>query len=276
MQPTASEFETALERVLRNDTKLVQNGIAMLCKHYYAEGHASSPEDLAKAIGKDVYTVANTQYGSFAHLLCDEMKFQPEEVGEEGNPRWTYVLATYPGKKNAKGHGLWVLRPHVVAALEALHLVRKRSDTTPMEDIVTGKPILDALSATSREQMILARVGQGAFRERLIGFWGGCAVTGCEMVELLVASHIKPWRECDYADALTATNGLLLLPNLDKAFDRGYVSFDDSGEIILSPRLQNADAAYLGIESGMTLRKTLNEEQRHYMLYHRTHIFLSI
>lgn len=273
MQPTESEFAAALQRVLLKDTQLVRNGLAMLCKHYYADEHASSAEDLAKAIDKDVYTVANTQYGSFAHLLCVELDFVPEESGKNGDTRWTYVLATYPGKTNAKGHGLWVLRPHVVAALEAMQLVRKQSHHSPMEDIAAAQPMLDTLPAKHREQMVLARIGQGTFRERLVSFWGGCSVTGCELVELLVASHIKPWRECDYADAVTATNGLLLQPNLDKAFDRGFISFHDSGEIILSKRLRAHDAALLGISSGMALRMALTDEQRQFMLHHRTHIF---
>ena len=49
---------------------------------------------------------------------------------------------------------------------------------------------------------------------------------------VLIASHIKPWKDSDENERLDIDNGLLLCPNHDKAFDRGYISFDDNGLII--------------------------------------------
>ena len=97
---------------------------------------------------------------------------------------------------------------------------------------------VSTLSETEREALIKARVGQGAFRSSLIARWKGCAVTGCTATEMLVASHIKPWSRCESpSERLGASNGLLLTPNLDKAFDRGFISFDDKFQMLITPKL---------------------------------------
>ena len=134
---------------------------------------------------------------------------------------------------------------------------------------------LDTLAEKDRAAMIRARLGQGEFRDKLVRFWGSCAVTGCATLQLLVASHVKPWRDCDVSDARDLSNGLLLTPNLDRAFDLGYISFQDTGEIILSSMLTTQSASDLGVSANMRLQKALLAEQQHFMQYHRSNILLS-
>src|SRR5262249_31488328 len=73
------------------------------------------------------------------------------------------------------------------------------------------------LSASDREAVIRARVDQGRFRQSLVDYWARCAVTGCEEIALLRASHIKPWAEASLPERLSLYNGLLLSPALDAA-----------------------------------------------------------
>ena len=80
----------------------------------------------------------------------------------------------------------------------------------------------------------LVRLNQCKFRKELIQYWGGCSVTGFTDEKLLIASHIKPWRNATDKEQLNPFNGLLLIPQLDYLFDKGYISFSDSGKIILS------------------------------------------
>src|SRR5690606_5811487 len=55
-------------------------------------------------------------------------------------------------------------------------------------------PACREVSETVRQQLVDARIGQGGFRRDLMAYWEGCcALTGCSVVEVLVASHIKPW-----------------------------------------------------------------------------------
>jgi 5-methylcytosine-specific restriction protein A len=93
-------------------------------------------------------------------------------------------------------------------------------------------------------------------------------VTGCAEVGLLRASHIKPWSEANLHERLSLYNGLLLSPALDAAFDCGYISFDDKGRILISPRLNGADAEALGIHDQMGLSRIESEHKR-YLAMHR-------
>ena len=52
--------------------------------------------------------------------------------------------------------------------------------------------------ATEAERSVVQRVGQDIFRRGLLEYWDGrCAITGLAVPELLRASHIKPWADCD-------------------------------------------------------------------------------
>ena len=96
-----------------------------------------------------------------------------------------------------------------------------------------------SINSTDRIAIVKSRIGQGDFREKLISYWKGCSVSGCQMTDILVASHIKPWRVANNQERLDLYNGLLLLPNYDKLFDKGYISFDTKGELFFQTFFQN-------------------------------------
>ena len=91
---------------------------------------------------------------------------------------------------------------------------------------------------TAKESLVQSRIRQGQFRAALIEYWQCCSVTGCKQIELLKASHIKPWRYASNQERLNVYNGLLLLPNLDTCFDLGLISFDHEGKILISNQLR--------------------------------------
>jgi len=122
-------------------------------------------------------------------------------------------------------------------------------------------------TATEKLTLILSRVGQGIFRQRLLQHWSGrCAVTGYDQTSLLVASHIQPWRTSTNQERLNLFNGLLLLPNLDRAFDKGLISFDSAGTILISARLSKPSS--LGITKSMRVK--LEPEHLPFMKVHRS------
>jgi len=85
------------------------------------------------------------------------------------------------------------------------------------------------------------RLLQSLFREKLLSAYGSkCCITDLSQTDLLVASHIKPWREADHAERIVSTNGLLLNALHDKAFDRGLITITDHFEVVLSPGLDGA------------------------------------
>lgn len=118
------------------------------------------------------------------------------------------------------------------------------SDASIIQDIDEFNMTYTEVSETEREAIVQSRVGQGKFREDLIRYWGKCAVTGCELIKILKASHIKPWRYSSNIERLDKFNGLLLIPNLDSTFDNGLISFDNRVfRSIRSPNTLHADRA---------------------------------
>lgn len=144
----------------------------------------------------------------------------------------------------------------------------------PIQEIreYESSPQNQNLQKTERESIIQSRVGQGQFRTGLIRFWGKCAVTNCQAVEILRASHIKPWRESSNAERLDVYNGLLLIPNLDVAFDSGFITFADDGKIMIGNSLVEQDRLKLGIDPEMKI-SGITQKHFRYLKYHRENVF---
>lgn len=118
-----------------------------------------------------------------------------------------------------------------------------------------AEEIIGSVTITEKERLLLARVGQGSFRKKLLDRWENCSVLGCGPETALVASHIVSWRTCKTnEERLDPNNGLLLSPNLDKLFDRRMISFSDKGSLLVSPELHPNDTIALGVRPGMRLR----------------------
>ena len=91
-----------------------------------------------------------------------------------------------------------------------------------------------------RDAVIRVRVNQSFFRRRILSAYEfRCCVTGLNVRELLVASHIEPWAQ-DPANRLNARNGLCLNPLHDRAFDRRLMWIDPKFRIRFSARLFGA------------------------------------
>lgn len=142
----------------------------------------------------------------------------------------------------------------------------------PIADIAAANNELASLSTTERDAIVTARVGQGPFRDKLINYWGSCAVTGLSIIELLIASHSKPWKRSNNHERLDHYNGLLLSPNLDKAFDKGFISFRSDRLILISPHLEKEQIESLGINHNMMLSK-LETQHLPYLKWHNDNIF---
>lgn len=151
----------------------------------------------------------------------------------------------------------------------ALNKYRKflNSKLTIIEDIENIEKNTN-LKETEKDQLIKARLGQGNFRKKLIEIWGNCAVSGIDNTEFLIASHILPWKNSNNIERLSPYNGLLLQPNFDKLFDKGFISFNDDGTIILSKKLSAKDFKNFGLSEKSKLSK-IHPENIEYLKRHR-------
>lgn len=131
----------------------------------------------------------------------------------------------------------------------------------------------------TKETITKQRVNQNFFRKTVLASYENkCCVTGIPIPELLVASHIIPWKD-DEKNRLNPQNGLCLNSIHDKAFDKGLITFDEDFKIVLSPKILKYEAdegtkklliSYNRAEIRMPTRFFPNQE---YLEYHRKHIF---
>jgi hypothetical protein len=131
--------------------------------------------------------------------------------------------------------------------------------------------VKDLPTSTEAERLVVQRIGQDVFRSGLLEYWQGrCPLTGISDGPLLRASHIIPWKDCTSdAERLDVHNGLLLSALWDAAFDRGLVSFDDTGRPLFS--------SILGADARLELRWkgpiAINSRHRVFLEYHRERVF---
>lgn len=127
--------------------------------------------------------------------------------------------------------------------------------------------VADLPRTTEAERLVVQRIGQDVFRDRLMNYWQGrCPLTGISDPALLRASHIIPWAECESdAERLDVHNGLLLSALWDAAFDRALVTFDDQGKPEFSPGLSEQARAELRWNAPILL----TDEHRRRLTRHR-------
>lgn len=133
----------------------------------------------------------------------------------------------------------------------------------------------DSLSETDRLAVVLARRGQGLFKQRVMRIEQRCRITGVDRPEHLRASHCKPWRDASNEERLDGENGLLLTPTIDHLFDRGFIGFEDSGKVIVSPIVHVESLRRMGIDpKDPPTVGTFSQAQRRYLDFHRNSVLL--
>lgn len=132
-------------------------------------------------------------------------------------------------------------------------------------------PLIDDLSETVREAIVLQRVGQNLFRKKLLEIYHStCALTRIQLPVLLRASHIKPWAQSNSRARLDPANGILLAAHIDVFFDKGLISFDDKGNVLMA----NETIAKFFYDEKIPYKSTLiSADTSKYLQWHRDKIF---
>jgi hypothetical protein len=121
---------------------------------------------------------------------------------------------------------------------------------------------------TERSGLVTSRVGQGAYRKRIIHRWEyKCAVTNFNKLDILIASHIVPWSQSNATERLDVHNGILLSPTYDALFDKHLITFDNKGKIILSNNIEHV--AYQKI--GVTGKEQIHDLSQYNLSYLERH-----
>ena len=296
-----------VERALRSMT-ITPKARALLVAQATTENRAMSRLELSRAVGGRNVNTVNSSYGSFAKKLALaidpalESQWKPADGGGgdfvmflnfgprrwttpiEGEPDpWVFVMRETFARALAgvgiapytqladflTGNGAESANDVAGADAEGDDTEDDDGPSNPIFDIDDAEDQLESLSDTERVSVILARIGQGQFRQSLLDYWEGkCAVTGVPIAPALVASHIKPWRLANNAERLDVYNGLLLVGTLDRLFDVGLIAFTDAGVMLIHESINTAARATLGLSRPLRLR-SVHAKHRPFLREHR-------
>lgn len=122
-------------------------------------------------------------------------------------------------------------------------------------------------SADEIEYLVKSRPYQRDFKSRMKNLENKCRVTGITNIEFLIASHIKPVRDCTDAEKVDENNGFLLSPHIDKLFDKGWISFGDNGNLLCKDEIVKEVMKVWRLDFNKNVG-TFNEKQKEYLAYH--------
>ncbi len=118
-------------------------------------------------------------------------------------------------------------------AFDSLEII-SQINHKPIEQIIDLEEDLKFVQGKEKERIIKVRVNQSNFRQRILASYNErCCITGLNVPELLVASHIIPWAKSE-KERLNPRNGLCLNSIHDKAFDRGFITITTDYQLKLS------------------------------------------
>ena len=193
-------------------------------------------------------------------------KYSPLQCSGNGN-QGVYLTAV---PDNLAQGLIQLIGPEFFTAAD--HLQSEVTNSVDSEDEIASLQGRTDIGTTEIAQLIKARRGQGIFRANVRLNEKQCRVTAVTDPAHLVASHIKPWRDCNDEEKLSGHNGLMLAPHIDHLFDDGFISFTDAGSLLLSPQLDPSVLEKWSIPTDLTVGK-FSSEQAKFLDYHRVRVF---
>ena len=194
------------------------------------------------------------------------VKYSPLQAN--GNGIQSVYLANIPEQMAKAIMQLIGSEAEDIVSTFSVEQILKTNEEDEIAKEILQNPILQE---TEKIQLTKSRVGQGTFRFHLERIEKRCRVTHLDNSKYLIASHIKPWKDSTNMERLDGNNGLLLSPHIDKLFDKGFISFSDCGEIIISDKLDQKIFESWSIDKKMNVG-LFNENQMKYLHYHRENI----
>lgn len=134
-------------------------------------------------------------------------------------------------------------------------------------------PILfDIIANTEAKITTKMRIGHQSFKRKLMELWQNkCAICGINLSSILKASHAKPWKDCNDYERLDPYNGLLLCAHHDALYDRGFITVDKEGNVLIASILdENSHNIRFDNEEKQI---SIFEENKKYFQWHKSYVF---
>ena len=149
---------------------------------------------------------------------------------------------------------------------------------TPKDNFEKNKNFIQEIelsedNETEKQALIKIRVGHSKLKEIVLETKRKCDICGLNHPKLLIASHIKPWAKSNDKEKLDSDNILLLCPMHDALFDKGLISFDNNGRILISNLLGEKNKALANINEDSCINIT-SVKQIEYLKWHQENIFV--
>lgn len=223
---------------------------------------------------KHLWECRNKEIQDLPNVLSFVVKDQDQIDGERG-----YVKVT---TNNSKAGGYGLIRKIALPFVSYISVMKLRDDIT--NEYVFYWKLFTDFSRMAEQQYAaknygkrkgkyrVKRDGQDKYRVKLYNQFQHCPFTQIDDIKLLIASHIKPWSVCNLAEKTDVENGLMLSPLFDKLFDKGYISFDNDGNLMISDWLSPANQERIDF----TLNKEdlhLTDKRKMFLEYHRNNVF---
>lgn len=232
----------------------------------YGKLHSKTPEiiHLANIIGRTPDAVA-MRLGNFAHV--DPFHQQRGIIGlangrRQVEPIWNEFV-------NNKSELLF-------ESEKILAEYQHKTIETKFSDILAGT---EELKGETKIRAIKTRVNQNVFRQIvLVNYSNKCAITGIDIPELLIASHIIPWSQNEN-ERLNPENGICFSPTFDKCFDKGFLGIDADYKIHLSEKIKEQsnkpyfEKTFRDLEGRKMDLPLKYLPKREFLDYHFTNIF---
>lgn len=145
----------------------------------------------------------------------------------------------------------------------------------PAHKVNSASPLELELGSTTALKLTAVRTKQDLFRRRLIGVEKQCRLTKVMDLRFLRASHIKPWASCELGQERTdGNNGLLLTPHADLLFDKGWITFEEKGNLCVAEDMPSDVKQKIGLNlrAGRNCG-SFNQQQERYLNFHRNEVF---
>jgi len=222
--------------------------------------------------GRDAFFAHHKVHSAFKYkITVDDAEFDAKAivVGALRNSRpqlGKFKTAIF------NGNALTIAQPLRRLGFDVLDM---EIDEIEVEDDRHQRELLNRglVGPVERHQLVKSRRGQGVFRDNVESREPKCRITGVSNPRYLRASHIKPWRKSSDVEKIDGNNGLMLAPHVDFLFDRGLISFEDDGRLIVSTQIEVGTLKSWGIPTEINVG-IFSPEQAVYLKFHRENVLI--
>lgn len=146
---------------------------------------------------------------------------------------------------------------------------------------ISGIETNDIPEGKEKKSIVKQRVNQNFFRSTILSCYDSkCCITGLNISEFLVASHIIPWSK-DAKNRLNPRNGLCLNSLHDRAFDRGFITVTSDYKVKISQYFKDFEKntsvldLFLKYKNHPIILPNKFLPSREFLQYHQDNIFIA-